>query len=156
MISVVGALALGLGFRVLSLSPSFRKLSVDHIVSAYKKRYFWMITVVSQSSMVKSPSSEVAKELLDHLENVLANEPAVVRRGQHIVEVKPQLVAEKVLSTLASNGRAPDFVVCIGDDRSDEDMFESILNAVSYSSLPAVPRSLLALLGKAKQGEVLS
>ncbi|KAK4399733.1 putative alpha,alpha-trehalose-phosphate synthase [UDP-forming] 9 [Sesamum angolense] len=49
-----------------------------------------------------------AKELLDHLENVLANEPAVVRRGQHIVEVKPQgvtkgLVAEKVLSMMASN-----------------------------------------------------
>lgn len=32
-----------------------------------------------------------AKELLVHLENVLANEPAVVKRGQHIVEVKPQV-----------------------------------------------------------------
>lgn len=32
-----------------------------------------------------------AKELLDHLESVLANEPAVVNRGQHIVEVKPQV-----------------------------------------------------------------
>lgn len=32
-----------------------------------------------------------AKELLDHLENVVANEPAVVKRGQHIVEVKPQV-----------------------------------------------------------------
>lgn len=32
-----------------------------------------------------------AKELLDHLENVLANEPVVVIRGQQIVEVKPQV-----------------------------------------------------------------
>lgn len=32
-----------------------------------------------------------AKELLDHLESVLANEPVVVKRGQHIVEVKPQV-----------------------------------------------------------------
>lgn len=32
-----------------------------------------------------------AKELLDHLEKVLANEPAVVKRGQYIVEVKPQV-----------------------------------------------------------------
>lgn len=32
-----------------------------------------------------------AKELLDHLESVLSNEPAVVIRGQHIVEVKPQV-----------------------------------------------------------------
>lgn len=34
-----------------------------------------------------------AKELLDHLENVLANEPVVVKRGQHIVEVNPQVSA---------------------------------------------------------------
>lgn len=33
-----------------------------------------------------------AKELLDHLESVLANEPVVVKRGQHIVEVKPQVI----------------------------------------------------------------
>ncbi|CAL2258688.1 unnamed protein product [Prunus armeniaca] len=31
-----------------------------------------------------------AKELLDHLESVLANEPVSVKSGQHIVEVKPQ------------------------------------------------------------------
>lgn len=33
-----------------------------------------------------------AKELLDHLESVLANEPVVVKRGYNIVEVKPQVV----------------------------------------------------------------
>lgn len=32
-----------------------------------------------------------AKELLDHLESVLTNKPVVVKRGQHIVEVKPQV-----------------------------------------------------------------
>ena len=32
-----------------------------------------------------------AMELVNHLENVLANEPAIVTRGQHIVEVKPQV-----------------------------------------------------------------
>ncbi|CAA3015205.1 alpha,alpha-trehalose-phosphate synthase [UDP-forming] 6 [Olea europaea subsp. europaea] len=31
-----------------------------------------------------------AKELLDHLESVLANEPVTVKSGQNIVEVKPQ------------------------------------------------------------------
>ncbi|KAJ8747926.1 hypothetical protein K2173_008221 [Erythroxylum novogranatense] len=85
-----------------------------------------------------------SKELLDHLENVLANEPVVVKRGQHIVEVKPQgvtkgLVAENVLSTLISDGKPPDFLLCIGDDRSDEDMFESILNGAYSSSLPSAP-----------------
>lgn len=32
-----------------------------------------------------------AKELLDHLESVLSNEPVSVKSGQHIVEVKPQV-----------------------------------------------------------------
>ncbi|XP_047963284.1 probable alpha,alpha-trehalose-phosphate synthase [UDP-forming] 8 [Salvia hispanica] len=257
-------IGLGLGFRVVSLSPSFRKLSVDHIVSSYKRTHRRAIfldydgTVVSQSSMVKFPSPEVvnmlnalsndsnntvfivsgrgreplsewlapcenlglaaehgyflrwnktseweslaadldwkgivepimkhymeatdgssmevkesalvwhhsdadpdfgscqAMELLDHLENVLANEPAVVQRGLHIVEVKPQgvtkgLVAEKVLSMLAADGKAPDFVMCIGDDRSDEDMFESISNTVSNSSGTAVPAIFACTVGQ--------
>lgn len=32
-----------------------------------------------------------AKELLDHLESVLSNEPVSVKSGQHVVEVKPQV-----------------------------------------------------------------
>ena len=32
-----------------------------------------------------------AKELLDHLESVLTNEPVTVKSGQYIVEVKPQV-----------------------------------------------------------------
>ncbi|KAF5476842.1 hypothetical protein F2P56_003536 [Juglans regia] len=256
----------GLSFRILSLSPSFRKLSVDHIVSAYKRTKRRAIfldydgTVVSQASIIKTPTPEVisvlnnlcndpentvfivsgrgknslgewfdqcenlgiaaehgyfirwsrtsnwetnpiatdfdwkriaepvmtsytektdgsyieakesalvwhhqdadpdfgscqAKELLDHLENVLANEPVVVKRGQHIVEVKPQgvtkgLVAEKVLSTMISNSKPPDFVMCIGDDRSDEDMFESI-STTSYSlCLPAAPEIFACTVGQ--------
>jgi hypothetical protein len=32
-----------------------------------------------------------AKELLDHLESVLANQPVTVKSGAHIVEVKPKV-----------------------------------------------------------------
>lgn len=259
-------IGLGLGFRVLSLSPSFRRLSIDHIVSAYKKTARRAIfldydgTVVPETSIIKSPSPEVisvlktlcsdpnntvfivsgrgrsslsewlapcemlgiaaehgyfirwnktsewetshlgadlewikivepvmrsyteatdgsnieikesalvwhhqdadpdfgscqAKELLDHLENVLANEPVVVKRGQHIVEVKPQgvskgLVAEKVLMRMFNGGRPPDFVMCVGDDRSDEDMFESILSTVSSPSLPVPPEIFACTVGR--------
>lgn len=35
-----------------------------------------------------------AKELLDHLEGVLSNQPVEVASGQAIVEVKPQVRAE--------------------------------------------------------------
>ncbi|XP_052211432.1 alpha,alpha-trehalose-phosphate synthase [UDP-forming] 5 isoform X2 [Diospyros lotus] len=194
----------GLGFRVIALDPNFRKLSVDHIVSAYKRTKNRAIlldfdgTMMLQSSISTTPSTEAvailkslcsdpknvvfivsgkgkntlsewfssceklgiaaehgyflrpngeaewetcipvpdfywkqiaepvmklytettdgstietkesalvwnyqcadwdfgscqAKELLDHLESVLANEPVSVKSGQHIVEVKPQL-----------------------------------------------------------------
>ncbi|XP_073129834.1 probable alpha,alpha-trehalose-phosphate synthase [UDP-forming] 9 [Henckelia pumila] len=257
-------IGLGLSFRVISLSPSFRKLSVDHIVSAYKRTSRRAIfldydgTVVPQSSMIRSPTPDVvtvldalcndpnntvfivsgrgraslsdwlspceklglaaehgyfirssgssdwealasdldwkkivepimkqyteatdgsymeikesalvwhhqdadpdfgscqAKELLVHLENVLANEPVVVRRGQHIVEVKPQgvtkgLVAEKVISMMVNDGKAPNFVMCIGDDRSDEDMFESILSTVSNPTLPVAPEIFACTVGQ--------
>ncbi|KAG9448184.1 hypothetical protein H6P81_014312 [Aristolochia fimbriata] len=89
--------------------------------------------------------SSQAKELLDHLESVLANEPVAVKSGQHIVEVKPQgvskgLVAEKILASMTGKGRQADFVLCIGDDRSDEDMFEGMgaLAREMLSSNPAV------------------
>lgn len=126
-----------------------------------------------------------AKELLDHLESVLANEPAVVKRGQHIVEVKPQvslslvcvyftnaaqacckmlfqsfdffiwlqgvtkgLVAAKVLSMMLDSGKPPDFVMCIGDDRSDEDMFESILSTVSSPLITVAPDIFACTVGQ--------
>ncbi|CAI0461253.1 unnamed protein product [Linum tenue] len=80
--------------------------------------------------------SAQAKELLDHLESVLANEPVAVKSGQFIVEVKPQevskgIVADKIFTALSGKGKKADFVLCIGDDRSDEDMFEAIGNALA-------------------------
>ncbi|KAA8535473.1 hypothetical protein F0562_030476 [Nyssa sinensis] len=246
----------GLGFRVVALGPNFRKLSVEHIVSAYNQTNSRLIlldydgTMMPQASVDKTPSSEVisvlnglcsdpknvvfivsgrgkdslskwfspceklglssehgyftrwtkdspwelsmlttnfdwkkvalpvmehyteatdgssieqkesalvwhhqyadpdfgswqAKELLDHLENVLANEPVLVKRGQHIVEVKPQGVSkgvavESLIATMCSKGNPPDFVLCIGDDHSDEDMFECIARSVANPSLPAI------------------
>ncbi|KAK4780802.1 hypothetical protein SAY87_016908 [Trapa incisa] len=259
-------IGLGLGFRVVSLSPSFRRLGTDYIVSAYKRTKRRAIfldydgTLVPESCISKVPTPEVlaaldvlssdpkntvfivsgrgrhslnewlsscemlgiaaehgyfirwkrtaewetsslacdldwksivepvmksymeatdgssiepkesamvwhhqdadpdfgscqAKELLDHLESVLSNEPAVVKRGQHIVEVKPQgvskgLVAEKVLGRMINSNEPPDFVMCIGDDRSDEDMFESILITVSSPSLCVMPEIFACTVGR--------
>ncbi|VAH79693.1 unnamed protein product [Triticum turgidum subsp. durum] len=79
--------------------------------------------------------SSQAKEMLDHLESVLANEPVSVKSGQFIVEVKPQgvskgVIAEKILISMKERGKHADFVLCIGDDRSDEDMFENIADII--------------------------
>ncbi|KAJ4842047.1 putative alpha,alpha-trehalose-phosphate synthase [UDP-forming] 11 [Turnera subulata] len=96
-------------------------------------------------------SSCQAKELLDHLENVLANEPVVVKRGQYIVEVKPQgiskgMVVQNLILTMRSKGVPPDFLLCIGDDRSDEDMFESIESLVK--SLPHMQHVFACTVGQ--------
>lgn len=59
----------GLSFRVLSLSPSFRKLSIDHIVSTYRnteRRAIFLDydgTLVPESSLVKTPTAEVLSVL---------------------------------------------------------------------------------------------
>ncbi|XP_068669780.1 alpha,alpha-trehalose-phosphate synthase [UDP-forming] 5-like [Aristolochia californica] len=256
----------GLGFRVIALDPSFRKLSVEHIVSAYKRTKNRAIlldydgTIMPQTSINKTPNPEdisilnslcddpknvvflvsgrdkntlsewfssceklgiaaehgyfmrlkhdteweicfptadfywkqiaepvmklyaettdgstietkesalvwhyqyadpdfgscQAKELLDHLESVLVNEPVSVKSGQHIVEVKPQgvnkgLVAERLLWTMQKKGMLPDFVLCIGDDRSDEDMFEVFTGAMAGPSLSPVAEVFACTVGQ--------
>ncbi|KAG0501963.1 hypothetical protein HPP92_002035 [Vanilla planifolia] len=83
-----------------------------------------------------------AKELLRHLESVLIDEPVTVNASPHKVEVKPRgvskgLVAERMLSLMKERELFPDFVLCIGDDRSDEHMFEVLNNAMAGSSSKA-------------------
>ncbi|KAL8121206.1 hypothetical protein AgCh_018095 [Apium graveolens] len=51
--------------------------------------------------------------------------------------VSKGLVTEKILTNMVSKGKPPDFVVCIGDDNPDEDIFESILRIISSLSTPA-------------------
>lgn len=266
MRKICWGIGFGLGFRVIALDPNFRKLSVDHIVSAYKRTKNRAIlldydgTMMTSSSISTNPNAEVvsilnnlcrdpmnvvflvsgrdrktltgwfscceklgiaaehgyfvrpsqdeewetcvsvpdfdwkqvaepvmqlytettdgsfiemkesalvwnyrhadrdfgscqAKELLDHLESVLANEPVSVKSGHHIVEVKPQgvnkgLVAERLLKTMRQKRMLPDFVLCIGDDRSEEDMFEVIMSAKGGSSLSPVAEVFACTVGQ--------
>ncbi|XP_010242151.1 PREDICTED: probable alpha,alpha-trehalose-phosphate synthase [UDP-forming] 7 [Nelumbo nucifera] len=97
--------------------------------------------------------SSQAKEMLDHLESVLANEPVAVKSGQFIVEVKPQgvskgLVAEKIFTSMSENGKQAEFVMCIGDDRSDEDMFETIGNAMLRNILSSTTAVFACTVGQ--------
>jgi trehalose 6-phosphate synthase/phosphatase len=54
----------GLGFRVIALDPNFRKLSVEHIVSAYKRTKNRAIlldydgTMILPSSISRTPNME--------------------------------------------------------------------------------------------------
>ena len=59
------------------------------------------------------------------------------------------VVVESLLSSMVRGGKAPDFVLCIGDDRSDEDMFESIVCPANGSvKLPATSEVFACTVGK--------
>jgi trehalose 6-phosphate synthase/phosphatase len=55
--------------------------------------------------------------------------------------VSKGVVAERILATMKERGRPADFVLCIGDDRSDEDMFENIADIMKRSMV--APRTSL-------------
>jgi len=81
-----------------------------------------------------------AKELLDHLESVLQGTPVeVVSGGTAYVETKPAGVSKGrvVERILADTTGAVDFVLCIGDDRSDEEMFIALEHLVHSPHMPA-------------------
>lgn len=62
--------------------------------------------------------------------------------------VNKGLVVEKLISNMIVNVKTPDFVLCIGDDRSDEDMFESIGRSVSDGSLPGTAEIFACTVGQ--------
>lgn len=73
-----------------------------------------------------------AKELVEHLEGLLVGAPVEVAGGSTTVEVKPKgmskgVAVEKLLGSFEQRAGAPlGWVLCIGDDRSDEQMFATL------------------------------
>lgn len=64
-----------------------------------------------------------AKELVDHLESVMIGEAIEIVSGHLYVEVKPKGLTKGATVTRLFKAIQPDFVLCLGDDRSDEEMF---------------------------------
>jgi trehalose 6-phosphate synthase/phosphatase len=84
-----------------------------------------------------------SKELEDHLTAVLRHYPVEVLRGGGVsdgyIEVRPEGVSkgvllEHLLATARAANRDPDFVLVIGDDVSDEPMFEAVDRLLPDSS----------------------
>ncbi|CEP15235.1 hypothetical protein [Parasitella parasitica] len=70
-----------------------------------------------------------AKECQNHLEQaILSKLPVEVLVGKKNLEVRPTCVnkGEILKRLLASSSRPFDFVMCCGDDRTDEDMFKTL------------------------------
>ena len=58
------------------------------------------------------------------------------------------LVAERLLAMMKEKNTLPDFVLCIGDDKSDEDMFEVISGAMAGPSLSPVADVFACTVGQ--------
>jgi trehalose 6-phosphate synthase/phosphatase len=65
-----------------------------------------------------------AGELLSELSTMLANMPVSVRHGRKIVEITPQQVSKGAAVMQVHSQRQADLVVVVGDDATDESMFE--------------------------------
>lgn len=79
-----------------------------------------------------------AKELLDHLDSVLHGDGVDVISGNGTVEIKPKgvhkgLVIDELLNVDEAASNVADFVLAVGDDKSDEDMFSAV---ATHTALP--------------------
>lgn len=61
--------------------------------------------------------------MIDHLESVMSNAAVEVVSGHQYVEVKPKGLSKGATVQRIIDELAPDFVLCLGDDKSDEEMF---------------------------------
>ncbi|XP_028054466.1 alpha,alpha-trehalose-phosphate synthase [UDP-forming] 5-like [Camellia sinensis] len=52
--------------------------------------------------------------------------------------VSEGVAVERLVATMRKSGKQPDFVLCVGDDRSGEDMFKTIARSVANQLLPAI------------------
>lgn len=57
-------------------------------------------------------------------------------------------MARRLLATMEEKGVSPDFILCIGDDRSDEDMFEVITNVATCGTLAPDAEIFACTVGK--------
>lgn len=64
-------------------------------------------------------------ELTSHLRHVLDSH-FIVLEGNHVVEVKPENIHKGNAAKRWHKKLQPDFMLCIGDDTTDEDMFQAL------------------------------
>ncbi len=73
-----------------------------------------------------------AKELIDNLVNFTANIDIQILHGNKVVEVKPSGINKGTAALYYLEGKDFDFILAIGDDWTDEDLFK-VLPETAYS-----------------------
>jgi len=67
-----------------------------------------------------------SSELSSHLKHLMQEKDLQVLNGNHVVEVKTNSINKGKIAAKYYHNRKPDFALCIGDDQTDEDMFEQL------------------------------
>jgi trehalose 6-phosphate synthase/phosphatase len=68
-----------------------------------------------------------ARELRLLLSDLLSNSPVEVLAGNKVVEVRPQGINKgSIVPAILAQAREPYAIIAIGDDRTDEDLFEAL------------------------------
>jgi trehalose 6-phosphate synthase/phosphatase len=67
-----------------------------------------------------------SRELLNNLSQLVQNSPLQLIDGNKVIEVRNAGLDKGAIVRKIINETAPDFVLCIGDDTTDEDMFKAL------------------------------
>lgn len=67
-----------------------------------------------------------SRELIQHLSHILANTALRVIDGNKVVEVRSANINKGIVAKKIMQEMNPSFTLCIGDDKTDEDMFEAL------------------------------
>jgi trehalose 6-phosphate synthase/phosphatase len=78
---------------------------------------------------VEKGLGEVRKsELTSHLKHMMNERGFHVLDGDHVIELKPDYTNKGKVARQISDQHQPDFTICVGDDTTDEYMFEALPN----------------------------
>jgi trehalose 6-phosphate synthase/phosphatase len=90
-----------------------------------------------------------ANELRLHLNQVLSNQPVEILAGNRIIEIRPYGVHKgRIVPPLTPERLAATTILAIGDDRTDEDLFNVLpADAISIRVGPGATRARFRLDG---------
>lgn len=80
-----------------------------------------------------------ATELRRELGNVLEGEEIAVHEGRNIIEVKPSFIAKSNVVRELKQRYPADFILCAGDDYTDEDMFRELQDDRAAATIKVGP-----------------
>jgi trehalose 6-phosphate synthase/phosphatase len=84
-----------------------------------------------------------ANELRLHLTQLLSNQPVEILAGHKVIEIRPYGIHKgRIIPPLTPERFAATAIVAIGDDRTDEDLFEALPpEAISVRVGPGVTQA---------------